>query len=99
MDILLIGFYIYLVVLSICVAYAIIGINKQTSKLNQFLRYGMFIYPEEELTKATKTISEYCVTRSHKNPCRFNQSGKKNECDCILLKKPPEGWSDANNKN
>lgn len=57
------------------------------------------INPEEELTKATKTISEYCVTRSHKNPCRFNQSGKKNECDCILLKKPPEGWSDANNKN
>lgn len=57
------------------------------------------VNPEEELTKATKTISEYCVTRSHKNPCRFNQSGKKNECDCILLKKPPEGWSDANNKN
>jgi len=57
------------------------------------------INPDEELTKATKTISEYCVTRSHKNPCRFNQSGKKNECDCILLKNPPEGWGNANNKD
>ena len=76
MDILLIGFYIYLVVLSICVAYAIIGINKQTSKLNQFLRYGMFIYPEEELTNVEEDVVECLYENAPKSLTAKDIAGK-----------------------
>lgn len=53
---------------------------------------------DEELNKATETISEYCLTRSEKEPCRFKLSDKLEECNCMLLKTPPEGWNHADNK-
>lgn len=53
---------------------------------------------DEELNKATETISEYCLTRSEKEPCRFNMSGNEEECECILLKGAPEGWNHADYK-
>lgn len=53
---------------------------------------------DEELNKATETISEYCLTRSEKEPCRFNLSDDEKYCKCMLLQRQPEAWNHADNK-
>lgn len=52
---------------------------------------------DEELNKAVELIEEYCLTRSEKERCRFNMSDNDEECVCMLLKTPPEGWNNADN--
>ena len=52
---------------------------------------------DEELNKAVELIEEYCLTRSEKERCRFNMSDNNEECVCMLLKTPPEGWNNADN--
>lgn len=52
---------------------------------------------DEELNKAVELIVEYCLTRSEKERCRFNMSDNNEECVCMLLKTPPEGWNNADN--
>lgn len=52
---------------------------------------------DEKLDSAVELIRDYCKTRSNK--CRFNTSKSKKECDCMLLKQPPEWWGHEDNKN
>lgn len=50
---------------------------------------------DEELDRAVETIEEYCLTQKDDGHCRFNLNDSNKECDCMLLRKPPEGWNHA----
>lgn len=56
------------------------------------------IDPEEELDKAVDQIREYCFTQTENGCCRFNLNGNNKECDCMLLKNPPEEWAHEHKK-
>ena len=50
---------------------------------------------DEELDRAVETIEEYCLTQKDEGNCLFNLNDSNEECDCMLLRKPPEAWNHA----
>ncbi len=47
---------------------------------------------EMELDKAVDVIKAYCKGQTEEGRCAFNLNQDNKECDCALLRTPPEEW-------
>ena len=66
MDILVIIFGIFMAILSICVAFAIIGINKRMQELNRLVSYSLFPYPYGEFTEVEENVLNHLYENAPK---------------------------------